>query len=158
MPETPSPEPRSSHPATPPLIRGSCLCGAVAFEVRGELTPIQLCHATRCRKATGGAFAPELLVADADLHWLKGREAVRVYEAPLLEEPPAYRRAFCAHCGSPLPQAIEGTGFTGLLAGVLDDDPGTRPFRHAFTDHQAAWLDTVDALPRFGGRPPRPGG
>lgn len=139
-------------------IRGSCLCGVVAFEVQGPLTPIQLCHATRCRKATGSAFAPELLVADADLRWLRGQEAIRVYEAPLLEEPPPYRRAFCMHCGSPLPQAIDGAGFTVLLAGVLDDDPTTRPFRHAFTDQQAAWLEGVDELPRFGGRPPPPGG
>ena len=74
------------------MIRGSCLCNAVVFELAGELTPIQLCHATRCRKATGAAAAPELLVEAAGLRWIQGEERVRVYEAPLLEAPPAYRR------------------------------------------------------------------
>ena len=32
------------------MIRGSCLCGAVAFEIDGRVTPIQLCHARRCQK------------------------------------------------------------------------------------------------------------
>jgi len=137
--------------------RGSCLCGGVVFELAGELTPIQLCHATRCRKASGAAFAPELLARADGLRWLRGEEQVRTFTAPLLEEPPAYRRAFCGRCGSPLPMAIGGTPFVLVTAGVLDDDPGTRPFRHAFVGQGACWHEIHDALPRFDGRPPPPG-
>ena len=140
------------------MVRGSCLCGAVGFEVVGEATPIQLCHARRCRKATGAGAAPELLVRVSELRWLRGLEGVRIYEAPLLQEPPAYRRAFCATCGSPLPAEIEGTGFALLNPGVLDDDPGTRPFRHAFVGQKAAWHEITDGLPVHEGQPPRPGG
>ncbi len=32
---------------------GSCLCGAVAFEIRGELRPVIACHCIQCRKQTG---------------------------------------------------------------------------------------------------------
>lgn len=140
------------------MIRGSCLCGGVEFEIEGELTPIQLCHATRCRKATGAAVAPELLVSSKDLRWRRGEELVRVYEAPLLYEPPAYRRAFCTTCGSPLPAEIEGTGYALLNPGVLDDDPGTREFRHAFVEQKAEWHRITDGLPMFEGRPPPPEG
>ncbi len=42
------------------MIRGSCLCSAVAFEIDGRVTPIQLCYAQRCQKSTGSAFSPEL--------------------------------------------------------------------------------------------------
>lgn len=139
------------------MVRGSCLCGGVAFEIEGELTPIQLCHATRCRKASGAAFAPELLAARAGLRWTRGEALVAEYEAPLLEEPPPYRRAFCRACGSPLPIAIEGTPYVILCAGILDDDPGTRPFRHAFVAQKACWHELTDGLPRFGGQPPPPG-
>lgn len=138
------------------MVRGSCLCGAVAFAIDGALTPIQLCHARRCRKASGSAYAPELLAMATDLRWLCGEAQIEVYEAPLLREPPAYRRAFCRRCGSPLPNVLEGTPFVVLQAGVLDDDPDTRPFRHAFTDERAAWSEITDALPQFAGRPPRP--
>ena len=140
------------------MVRGSCLCGAVAFEVEGDLTPIQLCHARRCRKATGASAAPELLAKMSGLRWIRGTDRIQVYEAPLLEEPPAYRRAFCTRCGSPLPAEIEGTGFALLNPGVLDDDPGSREFRHAFVEQKAPWHEITDELPVFAGRPPRPEG
>jgi hypothetical protein len=138
------------------MIRGSCLCGDVAFEVEGELTPIQLCHAVRCRKATGSAAAPEMLAPARGLTWVRGSDLVRVYEAPLLADPPKYRRAFCVQCGSPLPIEIEGSGFAILNPGVLDDDPGTREFRHAFVAQKASWHEIADGLPTFAGRPPGP--
>jgi hypothetical protein len=139
------------------MIRGSCLCGTVAFEIDGALTPIQLCHATRCRKASGAAYSPEILCDDETLRWLTGEEAITHYRAPLLHEPPAYHRAFCRICGSPLPAAVVGTTWMALNAGVLDDDPGTRPFRHAFVEQKACWHRIVDELPRFAARPPIPG-
>lgn len=140
------------------MIRGSCLCGAVAFSVGDELTPIQLCHATRCRKATGGACAPEMLASADTLRWLRGADRVVIYQAPLLRDPPAYRRAFCGGCGSPLPVELEGTPYVLLNPGVLDDDPGTRPFRHAFVAQKASWHELSDGLPQFPGQPPPPEG
>jgi hypothetical protein len=138
------------------MIRGSCLCGGVRFTLVGELTPIQICHATRCRKASGSAAAPEMLAPAEGFDVVEGEELVQHYEAPLLSEPPAYRRAFCRTCGSPLPSALEGTPFVILNPGILDDDPGTRPFRHAFVAQQASWHEIADGLPRFDGRPPGP--
>jgi len=140
------------------MIKGSCLCGAVVFEIDGELTPIQLCHATRCRKATGSAESPEMLASLDSLKWIQGSEKVRIYEAPLLDSPPAYRRSFCDTCGSPLPAEIVGSGFVNLNPGVLDDDPGTREFRHAFVEQKASWHTITDGLPTFEGRPPPPDG
>ena len=136
------------------MIRGSCLCGAVAFEIDGRVTPIQLCHARRCQKATGSAFSPELAARAERLRWLRGEENVAHYEAPLLREPPPMRRAFCRTCGSPLPVLQPESGFWVLLAGVLDDDPGTRPFQHIFTSQLATWDALTDALPKFPERPP----
>jgi hypothetical protein len=128
----------------------------VAFEVDEPLTPIQLCHATRCRKASGAAYSPELLAEARGLRWRRGEARITVYEAPLLNEPPAYRRSFCSGCGSPVPTALEGTPFVLLNPGVLDDDPGTRPFRHAFVAQRAGWFPVSDDLPSFPCRPPGP--
>ena len=54
------------------MFRGSCLCGGVAYEIDGRVSPIQLCHARRCRKMSASAFrhifvgqnAPWLPIAD----------------------------------------------------------------------------------------------
>lgn len=136
--------------------KGSCLCEGVAFELGGELTPVQLCHAKRCRKATGAGAAPELLASAKGFRWLRGADLVRTYEAPLLKEPPTYRRCFCDTCGSPLPAQIPGTDFVLINPGILDDDPGTRAFRHAFVGEKAPWHEITDSLPTFDGQPPGP--
>jgi len=136
------------------MVKGSCLCGGVAFAVEGKLTPIQLCHARRCQKFTGSAFSPELAAKRSAVRWIRGEELITVYEAPVLREPPPLRRAFCRVCGSPLPVPLEGTDFVVLLAGVLDDDPGTKPFRHIFVGQDAAWNRITDDLPCFEERPP----
>lgn len=132
------------------------MCGGVAFEIRGERTPIQYCHAQRCRKATGSAYSPELLTTIEGFQWVSGEDLITVFEAPIIRAPPAYKRAFCRRCGTPLPVAIEGTPFMILQAGVLDDDPETRPFRHAFVGQGAPWHEIADALPQFDGQPPVP--
>ena len=37
------------------MIRGSCLCGEVAFEIHGKTTEIGMCHCSKCRKVSGVA-------------------------------------------------------------------------------------------------------
>lgn len=131
------------------MVSGTCLCGGVRFEIDGTLSPIQYCHATRCRKVTGAACAAELAARASDFRWIRGEALVVVYEAPLLREPPPYRHAFCRVCGSPLPVALEGTGFMVLHAGVLDGEADTRPFRHVFVEQNPSWHAITDALPQF---------
>ena len=135
---------------------GSCLCGAVAFEIDGSLTPIQFCHAKRCQKSTGSAFAPEVAAREDQFRWVRGAEQLRSFEAPLLHEPPPFRRTFCSHCGSPMPVVREGTGWVVLLAGVLDDPSGTQPFRRIFVEHAPDWysVESDDGLQHHLGRPP----
>ncbi len=131
------------------MVTGSCLCGGVAFQIDGRLSPIQYCHATRCRKAIGSAFAPEAAALASRFRWIRGEDLIATYEAPLLREPPPYRRAFCRVCGSSLPVALEGTDFVVLQAGVLDGEPETRPFRHIFVAQRAPWHTITDDMPQF---------
>lgn len=133
---------------------GSCLCGGVRFEIEGRLTPMQYCHAKRCQKATGSAFAVEVAAKSSAFRWVRGEDLIVTYDAPLLREPPAYRRAFCRVCGSPLPVVREGVPWVVFQAGVLDDDAGSRPFQHIFVADRPAWDELTDDLPRFDGRPP----
>src|SRR5262249_45930173 len=131
------------------MVTGSCLCGCVRFEIDGALTPIQYCHAARCRKATGSAFAAEIAAAASHFRWVRGEDLVTVFEAPLLREPPPYRHAFCRVCGSPLPVRLEGTDFVTLHAGVLDGEPETSAIWHIFVEQRAPWHTITDDMPRF---------
>ncbi|WP_394846260.1 GFA family protein [Pendulispora brunnea] len=131
-------------------MKGSCLCGTVAFESDGPAADFVLDHCSRCRKSTGSAFFAELVVPLAGFQWVRGESAIRVYEAPVRETPPGYQRAFCTQCGSPVPMIHSAHGLVSIPAGSLDDDPGVRPQRHIFVDAKAPWFSIEDSLPKFG--------
>ena len=44
-------------------LTGQCLCGAIAYEINGELGPIVNCHCSRCRKWHAAAFRTRTSVA-----------------------------------------------------------------------------------------------
>lgn len=137
------------------MHEGGCLCGAVRFAYDGPATPIQLCHAKRCQRASGSAFQPEMAVAAEGFRWLQGEDQIQIYDAPLLREPPPLRRAFCRVCGSPVPVVREGQPWVDLLAGSLDGDPEQRLVRHIFLSQSPPWFQVADdGLRRYEGRPP----
>lgn len=131
------------------MIRGSCLCGRVTFGIDRARGPFELCHCSRCRKVSGSAFMAGLGVRAEDFHWLSGRDEIGAWEAPLLEQPPAYRVCFCPTCGSPVPDPDAGSDWFEIPAGLLDDDPGLAPDKHIFVELRAAWYAITDRLPRM---------
>lgn len=128
---------------------GSCLCGGVRFTVERVTGPFELCHCPRCRKASGAAFVAGLTARIEDYSLLAGADLIRTCVLPVRERPPGYTTAFCARCGSPVPNPEGDTGEFELPAGLLDDDPGVRPDKHIFVECKAPWFEISDALPRF---------
>ena len=131
------------------MIRGSCLCGGVRFEITRAVGPFELCHCRRCRKASGSAFVVGLGVRTADFQLIAGRELISTYTAPILERPPAYRTSFCSRCGSPVPNPDPSAEWFEIPAGVLDDDPRLHPDKHIFIELKAPWYEITDALPQY---------
>jgi hypothetical protein len=121
----------------------------VQFAIDGTPTAIELCHCSRCRKAYGSAFAATCYVLAAEFRWTRGADLVATYAAPLRQTPPQYRHVFCRECGAPLPIVMADRGVVEIPAGVLDDDPGSRPLRHIFAGHKAPWFEITDSLPQY---------
>ena len=48
-------------PPPPGVVRGSCLCGDVAFELRGKPLRMTNCHCSRCRRGRSAAHATNLV-------------------------------------------------------------------------------------------------
>jgi hypothetical protein len=132
-------------------IRGSCLCGGVRFEIARAAGPFELCHCSRCRKASGSAFAAAIGVAAEDYRLLQGSELIVRYEAPILRRPPPYRVSFCARCGSPVPAPDADATWFEIAAGLFDDDPDLRPDRHIMVDRKAPWFEITDGMPQLDG-------
>lgn len=129
-------------------MTGSCLCGAVGFELEAPASPIELCHCGRCRKAYGSAFAATLYVGAGRFRWTRGEDRAAVYDAPIRDHPPAYRHVFCRDCGSSLPIVRSDAGLVEIPAGAIDGDLAARPIRHIFVACKAPWFEIADDLPR----------
>jgi hypothetical protein len=131
------------------VIRGSCLCGGVRFEMTRAVGPFELCHCGRCRKASGSAFAATVGVRRDDFRITSGRELIHSYEAPIRETAPGYRTYFCRCCGCPVPNPDPETPWFEVPAGALDDDPQLRPDRHIFVEVKSPWFAIADTLPQL---------
>ena len=77
------------------MLRGSCLCGAVAYEVDAPAGPIAHCHCRTCRKTHGAAFSTVMPVPRHFFRWLRGKELLSTFESS-----PGKLRRFCTRCGS----------------------------------------------------------
>jgi|TARA_Y100001001_G_scaffold163646_1_gene193175 hypothetical protein len=127
---------------------GSCLCGTVTFEVKGEFDSFYLCHCQHCQKDTGSAHAANLFSRSARLVWLSGADAVTSFTLPGTR----HNRSFCQVCGSALPN----TQVAGLLvvpAGCLDTDIAMLPTAHIFSSSKAVWEYRLGEVPAFAGLP-----
>lgn len=129
-------------------ITGSCLCGAVRYEIEGHLVDAGNCHCSMCRKAHGTAFATYANVDPKEFHWTCGEELVSCYESS-----PNSNRMFCSVCGSTL-GATEGGRIDSVTLGTVERDPGITPRSHIFVGSKAPWHDITDSLPQFAEWPP----
>lgn len=132
------------------LYRGGCLCGAVKYEIRGELGPSYFCHCARCRKATGSAFASSALVATKDFVVLEGNDALKSFSVN------GVHRVFCSQCGSPIisrrdamPEAVR------VRLGTVDTPIERGPEGHIYVDSKANWFEIHDDLPQYSELPPK---
>ena len=131
------------------MHRGSCLCGAVTFEVAGDLPGPDACHCTACRKQSGHYFVSAdvprsaLTVHGADkVSWYRSSEKAR--------------RGFCSVCGSSLFWGPIGRDWTGVAMGAFDGPTGTHIAVHVFTAEKGDYYDLADTAPCFDTIPPLP--
>jgi hypothetical protein len=136
------------------VTEGSCLCGEVAYELRGAPVRMMNCHCTRCRQGRSAAHATNVFYAADALRFTRGAELVREYKVP---EAKFHAVAFCSRCGGKVPRVSPERGIAIVPAGSLDTDPGMRPMAHIFVADKAPWYDIADALPQFAQMPPAPG-
>ena|SRR5215831_12305612 len=123
------------------MHRGSCLCGAISFEVTGNLNPPDACHCRQCRKQSGHFFASSdvprasLTINGAErLTWFQSSERVR--------------RGFCSVCGSTLFWDPIRKDVIGIAMGALDTPSMTHLKMHIFVAEKGDYYDIADGLPQ----------
>jgi hypothetical protein len=128
------------------LLRGSCLCGAVTYEVQAPFLEFAHCYCSRCRKATGSSHATNLYAAPGHFAWKTGLDSVVRFDLPSAM---SFATTFCRNCGGPLPHHTRSGRVIVVPAGSLDDAPRLAPRAHIFWDSRAAWTCGAADVPRF---------
>lgn len=121
---------------------GSCSCGAVTFETRGELRDVIFCHCKQCRKQTGHYYAATS-VSDA-LLYVTGEQDISWFSASS-----AAQRGFCRICGSALFRKRHGSGSTSIMAGLFEEPSELDGAYHIFTSEKGDYYAITDGLPCF---------
>lgn len=123
------------------MVSGSCLCGAVSFEIDAALDDAVACHCTQCRKQTGHYLvSAEVPKAAVTLH---GAEDLAWYHAS-----EKARRGFCRVCGSTLFWEPLAREWTSVAMGAIDRPSGTRLARHIFVADKGDYYELADGLPQ----------
>lgn len=120
---------------------GSCSCGAVSFEVAGELPPPDACHCSQCRKQSGHFWvSTDVLRTNLTIHggdnltWFRSSEKVR--------------RGFCATCGSALFWDPTSRDRVGVAMGAFDQPTGVHIHVHIFVADKGDYYEISDGTPQ----------
>lgn len=128
------------------MIKGSCLCGNVKFQITGEPYSLSYCHCSRCRKAAG-VFSAVLIGKSDDLVITDGQDEIGKFKAGADAK---FERCFCKECGTSLGDMNSGDIYV-VAASALDDDPKIRPSLHIHTASKPDWYEIDDDLKKFEG-------
>lgn len=122
-------------------MKASCNCGAVAFEVTGEILGSSFCHCGQCRRQSGHHWAsanvkPSGLkfARDDGLKWFASSDFAR--------------RGFCGTCGCTLFWKHNEEDQISFSLGALDLPTGMRVAKHIFVADKGDYYDISDDLPQ----------
>jgi hypothetical protein len=124
---------------------GSCLCGAVRYEVHGPMRDVLFCHCRNCRRTHGHVSAYTScrredfeITDDGGLKW---------YHTDL-DVTPNVQRGFCTGCGSSLFWDPQGYEFVYISAGTLDAPTHIKAAGHVWTKEAGDYYEISDDLPK----------
>lgn len=134
-------------------LAGSCLCGAIVWEVLEPFARVHNCHCSRCQRARAAAYATNGFTSADGLRFLRGEELAVDWKLP---EARFFAVSFCRNCGSGVPRRSEERGLAVTPMAALDSDPGRDVDRHIYTGSMAPWHRITDDLPQFDEAAPGP--
>ena len=131
---------------TEPVVKGSCFCGAVAFEITLPTTFCGHCHCSMCRRPHGASFVTWTGVPPDRLTITAGEAHIASYQSSEHGV-----RKFCRVCGSQMFCQVEPEVVDIALA-ALHGPIDRAPEAHYYYDSRADWTEVNDDLPKLGGK------
>lgn len=132
------------------MLKGSCLCGGVKYEIKGEPIIIAHCHCIDCQKKSGAGHTTGAMFFEESFD-VKGTPAKFNF---VDSGGKATTHIFCAHCGSPLfGKNTKMPGVMTVSAGTLENPNLIKPQVTVCAKNRNHWdmmdgsLETYDDMP-----------
>ena len=123
------------------MINGQCMCGAITYEVAGDMLWAAHCHCEDCQRAAGADYVSWFGVRREDVTWRGARG--------FHKSSPKVTRSFCPTCGTPMSFETDVLPEeTHLYARSLSDRSLYQPTAHIFWSEKVPWLSMDDGLPK----------
>ena len=132
------------------IVSGSCLCGAVKFEIDLPTKWCGNCHCSMCRRAHGAPYVTWIGVEAEHFRLVAGEKELADYCSSAES-----RRSFCRVCGSPmLFRSTRWAGEVHVARACIPGDIDKGVQAHVFFSDRAGWVhdDPGDGLMRMGGQ------
>ena len=135
-----------------PKFTGGCLCGAISYEVDGDLLRTLNCHCDDCRKTTGTAFGSYVFINEDDLKIVQGTPKTFEHEN---ETGLTLTKRFCENCGTHLFARSSRAGkMVHVKVGTIDDASFVRPEMDIFVASKLPFVRLSDETEHYDrGRP-----
>ena len=123
------------------MMTGSCLCGAVAFEIGAHENNVTACHCSQCRKMTGNYWA-SFHVADKDLNFIR-TDGLKWFASSDFA-----KRGFCQECGSTLFWKTNDSTEISVCPGSIDGKSGLTLQDHIFVADAGDYYEIAGGVSR----------
>jgi hypothetical protein len=117
------------------MARGQCNCGAVQFEVDGDLGGIYVCHCSICRRSTGSNGIAVVVVPKDRLRWVCGQSRIASWRKPGAD----WEKWFCTACGSPVPGENDAASVFIPVGGLTEGSESLKVAHHIYVGSKAHW-------------------
>jgi hypothetical protein len=136
------------------MLTGSCLCGAIRYEVGVEITELRHCHCRDCQKSSGAGGAVNAMIPSSGFRITHGtpKRYTKVADSGR-----TLHRFFCGDCGSPIYSRREILPeVTSLRIGTLDNAPPMKIATNIWTTSARPWAHIGPETRQFPGQPDPP--
>lgn len=123
---------------------GSCQCGDIRYELRGDIYRLNICHCTDCQKQSGSAFGMSLIIPGTTFNLIAGE--LKTFELTA-DSGRAKTCAFCPRCGVRIYNKT--SALMSVKAGTLDDHEWLKPDAHYWSKSKQPWLQLADDIPSY---------
>lgn len=115
-------------------MKGSCVCGNVAFAVDVAIEKLYQCHCKICQKQTGTSAVTGCFVATGNFRWISGEDSISSFT-----KPSGYRYDFCRCCGATVPNMFRSGDKVWIPVGAFDEPISAKVTDHIFVKYKAGW-------------------